>query len=71
MDFHYTPLLQRLFTASRELAAAHGIVLHELTTIKASLEDAYLELTGGNTEYNTSIPRGQADQPVAQQHALR
>ena len=30
-----------------ELAAAHGIVLHELTTIKASLEDAYLELTGG------------------------
>ena len=23
MDFHYTPLLQRLFTASRELAAAH------------------------------------------------
>ena len=54
-----------------ELAAAHGIVLHELTTIKASLEDAYLELTGGNTEYNTSIPRGQADQPVAQQHALR
>lgn len=54
-----------------ELAAAHGIVLHELTTIKASLEDAYLELTGGNTEYNTSIPRGQADQPGAQQHALR
>ena len=45
--------------------------MHELTTIKASLEDAYLELTGGNTEYNTSIPRGQADQPVAQQHALR
>ena len=39
--------------------------------IKASLEDAYLELTGGNTEYNTSIPRGQADQPVTQQHALR
>lgn len=54
-----------------ELAAAHGIVLHELTTIKASLEDAYLELTGGNTEYNTTIPRGRADQPVAQQHALR
>ena len=54
-----------------ELAAAHGIVLHELTTIKASLEDAYLELTGGNTEYNASIPRGQADQPVTQQHALR
>ena len=54
-----------------EIAAANGVVLHELTTIHASLEDAYLELTGGNTEYNTSIPRGQADQPVTQQHALR
>ena len=37
----------------------HGILL------------AYGRFGGGNTEYNTSIPRGQADQPVAQQHALR
>ncbi|WP_159717399.1 MULTISPECIES: ABC transporter ATP-binding protein [Actinomyces] len=45
-----------------ELAAAHGITLHELTTIKASLEDAYLELTGSATEYSTTP--AQANQPT-------
>jgi ABC-2 type transport system ATP-binding protein len=30
-----------------ELAAANGIVLHELTAAAATLEDAFLELTGG------------------------
>ncbi|WP_366180452.1 ABC transporter ATP-binding protein [Actinomyces timonensis] len=37
-----------------DLAAAHGITLHELTSIKASLEEAYLELTGSATEYSTT-----------------
>ena len=32
-----------------ELAAANGIVLHELTAEKATLEEAFLELTGGET----------------------
>lgn len=36
-----------------EIAAASGIVLHELTTQHASLEEAYLELTSGSVEYNT------------------
>lgn len=36
-----------------EVAAAAGIVLHELHTQHASLEDAYLELTAGEVEYNT------------------
>jgi ABC-2 type transport system ATP-binding protein len=38
-------------TAKRvgELAAANGIVLHELTPQKATLEEAFLELTGGET----------------------
>jgi ABC-2 type transport system ATP-binding protein len=38
-------------TAERigELAAANGIVLHELTPQKATLEEAFLELTGGET----------------------
>ena len=40
-----------------ELAAANGVVLHELTTIVASLESAYLELTGGATEYSASRPQ--------------
>jgi ABC-2 type transport system ATP-binding protein len=34
-----------------EVAAANGIVLHALTTDRASLEDAYLELTRGEVEY--------------------
>ena len=36
-----------------ETAAAAGIVLHELTTIHASLEEAYLTLTGDSVEYRT------------------
>jgi ABC-2 type transport system ATP-binding protein len=28
-----------------ELAAAHGVVLHELTTERATLEEVFLELT--------------------------
>ena len=54
-----------------ELAAANGIVLHELTTIKASLEDAYLELTGNAVEYRAGAgahlqqpPQGPAGQNV-------
>ena len=38
-------------TAERvgELAAANGVVLHELTPQQATLEEAFLELTGGET----------------------
>ena len=36
-----------------EAAASAGIVLHELTTIRASLEDAYLALTSDSVEYRT------------------
>jgi ABC-2 type transport system ATP-binding protein len=34
-----------------EAAAAHGIVLHELTSLKASLEDAFMKLTGDSLDY--------------------
>jgi ABC-2 type transport system ATP-binding protein len=34
-----------------DLAAGHGIAVHALIPRQASLEDAYLELTGGLTEY--------------------
>ncbi|MDU0349558.1 ABC transporter ATP-binding protein [Actinomyces sp. MRS3W] len=37
-----------------EIAAAHSIVLHELATQHASLEDAYLELTGNEVEYSAT-----------------
>lgn len=39
-------------------AAAHaGIVLHELTPMGASLEDAYLELTHDDVEYHSEVSR--------------
>ncbi|SDG15971.1 ABC transporter ATP-binding protein [Microbacterium sp. 77mftsu3.1] len=36
-----------------EIAAQHGIALHELTPRSGSLEDAYLALTEGSVEYRT------------------
>ena len=53
-----------------EIAAKNGIVLHELTTIRASLEEAYLTLTNASVEYRTDlthqgVPQAQG-QPVQQ-----
>jgi len=39
-----------------EIAAANGIVLHELTPRLASLEEAYMELTAGSVEYGGNAP---------------
>ncbi len=36
-----------------DLAAAHGLPLHELTPLSASLEDAYLSLTRDEVEYRS------------------
>ena len=41
-----------------ELAAAHGIALHALVPRQASLEDAYLDLTGDSTDYRAGQPAG-------------
>jgi ABC-2 type transport system ATP-binding protein len=43
-----------------ELAAANGIVLHELTPRLASLEEAYMELTAGSVEYTGTTHQDQA-----------
>ncbi|MGN6428214.1 ATP-binding cassette domain-containing protein [uncultured Leifsonia sp.] len=40
-----------------DLAAATGVVLHELTPISASLEEAYLELTQDEVEYHSEVTR--------------
>ncbi|PFG30542.1 ABC transporter ATP-binding protein [Paramicrobacterium agarici] len=40
-----------------ESAASHGLVLHELTPVNASLEDAYLQLTNDAVEYRTEEVR--------------
>jgi ABC-2 type transport system ATP-binding protein len=45
-----------------ELAARHGIALHELVTRQASLEEAFMELTRHVVDYRPHPPRpGQAD----------
>lgn len=49
-----------------ETAAAAGIVLHELTTIHASLEEAYLTLTGDSVEYRTNSAHRDAPRRAAQ-----
>jgi ABC-2 type transport system ATP-binding protein len=43
-----------------ELAAANGLVLHELTPVQASLESAYMSLTADAVEYH-STAAGSAD----------
>ena len=37
-----------------ELSAGAGIALHELTPVRASLEDAFMELTGDSVQYHGS-----------------
>jgi len=39
-----------------ELAAAHGIVLHELTQQQVSLEDVFMRLTGESVEFHANAP---------------
>lgn len=36
-----------------ELALTHGLALHELTPVRSTLEDAYMELTADAVEYRT------------------
>lgn len=39
-----------------ELAAKDGVVLHELTPVRASLEEAFMELTRDSVEYGAGAP---------------
>ena len=39
-----------------EIAAAHGVVLHELTPERASLEEAFMDVTRGDIEYQALGP---------------
>ncbi|ABS02068.1 ABC-2 type transport system ATP-binding protein [Kineococcus radiotolerans] len=47
-----------------DAAAVRGVALHELTTVKASLEEAFMELTAGAVEYQAH-PTGGPGEPVA------
>ena len=48
-----------------EIAAANGIVLHELTPRLASLEEAYMELTAGSVEYGGTVQQDGAPKAKA------
>jgi ABC-2 type transport system ATP-binding protein len=39
-----------------DLAFSEGIPLHELTTVRASLEEAFMELTASSVEYRADVP---------------
>ena len=45
--------------AIADLAAAYGIGVHELTPRRASLEDAYLDITKGSVEYHAWSQAGE------------
>ena len=48
-----------------EAAAANGIVLHELTPLQASLEEAFMELTRDEVEYKATVPSARERDEVA------
>ena len=50
------------------VAAANGIVLHELVAQKASLEQAFMRLTGGAVEYHAGLFGGE-EEPVIEEAA--
>ncbi|MFD7864691.1 ATP-binding cassette domain-containing protein [Streptomyces sp. NPDC059783] len=47
-----------------ELAARHQIVLHELSAQRASLEEAFMQMTADSVEYHAHSERGAAPPPV-------
>lgn len=47
-----------------ELAARHAIVLHELSSQRASLEEAFMQMTADSVEYHAHSERGAAPPPV-------
>jgi ABC-2 type transport system ATP-binding protein len=52
-----------------ELAAQRQWVLYELTPQRASLEDAYMRLTGDSVEYRTNVPAMSDDDEILEQAA--
>jgi ABC-2 type transport system ATP-binding protein len=48
-----------------ELAAQNGIVLHELTPLQASLEEAFMELTREDVEFKTGELAGEPEEVAA------
>jgi ABC-2 type transport system ATP-binding protein len=51
-----------------ELAGRHGIVLHELSAQRASLEEAFMQMTAGSVEYHAHSDRDGAEPPPVGPH---
>jgi len=49
-----------------DLAFEHGVRLHELTVVRASLEAAFMELTADSVEYRAENEQGQPPGPAQQ-----
>jgi ABC-2 type transport system ATP-binding protein len=47
-----------------DIAFEQGIRLHELTTVHASLEEAFMELTASSVEYHAGVPGGAPGDPL-------
>ena len=48
-------------SAIGDIAAAHGIALHELSPQMASLEEAFMELTHDSVDYSADVPTAHLD----------
>jgi len=53
VDAHLLEVVGTSAEAVGEVAAAAGVVLHELTPVSRSLEDAYMSLTADEVEYHS------------------
>ena len=51
-----------------DLAFEQGIRLHELATVRASLEEAFMELTAGSVEYHAGVPGRARPRPTGDRH---
>jgi ABC-2 type transport system ATP-binding protein len=60
-----TPVEVRGLTAAEvgDIAFEQAIRLHELATVRASLEEAFMELTASSVEYRAEVP-GAADSTI-------
>ncbi len=47
-----------------DIAFSEGIRLHELATVRASLEEAFMELTADSVEYRADVPGQQSSTTI-------
>jgi ABC-2 type transport system ATP-binding protein len=64
VDAHLLEVTGTTAESVGEVAAAAGVVLHELTPLTRSLEDAYMSLTADEVEYHSTTAPHAADAAV-------